>query len=239
MRIKLSFDCVVVPVSYHFMFVSVIKEALKSSNEAYADELYSPELNFIKKNKNFTFSVYLKGFKLENEEFRLQNGLEWIISSPDLQFISLLVDGLNEKKNFQYKGYKLQKKAVSIIPETKVVTETVVFKTLSPLFIKNKDGQGISPTDKEYEESFNYISDKILQNFRGEGLKQPLQFIPMNLEKKVIKEKIGNEENTYYFMAYAGTFLLRGHQEDLEILRQTGCGFRKSHGYGNIEVAYQ
>lgn len=31
-----------------------------------------------------------------------------------------------------------------------------------------------------------------LLNYHGEGLKRPLQFIPMNLTKQVVKEKFDN-----------------------------------------------
>ncbi|SDZ38919.1 CRISPR-associated protein, Cas6 family [Bacillus sp. 166amftsu] len=239
MRLKVSFTCKVIPLSYRFMFVSFIKEALKTSNAVYAENLYIFENKPNKKSKNFTFSVYLKDYVLENDEFLLQNGLDWIISSPDPEFISYLVDGLNEIKEFRYKGYKLQKKNISILPEVKVKSDTVVFRTLSPIFIKDRDGKPLAPTEEGYEENFNYICDMTLRNYHGNGLKKPLQFIPMNLTKQVVKEKFDNTPNHQHFEAYKGTFLLKGDQEDLEILRQIGTSFKKSQGYGCVSVEYQ
>ncbi|WP_336474378.1 hypothetical protein [Bacillus sp. FJAT-51639] len=40
MRLKVSFTCKIIPLSYRFMFVSFIKEALKTSNAVYAENLY-------------------------------------------------------------------------------------------------------------------------------------------------------------------------------------------------------
>ena len=56
MRLKVSFTCKVIPLSYRFMFVSFIKEALKTSNAVYAENLYVFENKPNKKSKNFTFS---------------------------------------------------------------------------------------------------------------------------------------------------------------------------------------
>jgi CRISPR-associated endoribonuclease Cas6 len=200
--------------------------------------LYVHEGRANKQAKPFTFSVYLKSFTYTKDEFQLNNGLDWIVSSPDLTFLSLLMDGLSEIQTFFYKNYQLTKKQITVLPETKVKHDSVVFKTLSPLFIKDQSGRPLLPHEFLYNDSFNYISNMVLQNYQGRGLQRKLEFVPMQMKKCIVKEQIQGRD-LQHFHAYTGTFLLRGCREDLELLRQCGVGYRRSHGYGNIEVVYQ
>jgi len=227
-------------VSYHYLFVSVIKKALSNSSEEKYQELYYYGNKKNKKSKNFTFSVYLKEFKIVENNFIVNDEIKCIISSPDKELMLYIFNGLLALKNFKYKDYELVLQRVNLIKEQLPTEKEVLFKTLSPIAMKNKEGDFIAPNDLEYNLALNYISNEILLNFRGSGLKEPLVFVPLEMKKQVVKQQHHQfdslKESILYINAYRGTFKLCGHTEDLKILTQAGIGFRRNQGFGNVQV---
>lgn len=243
MRLKCEFKTEKIPVAYQFMFVSLIKEALKISNEDYYQKLYfydGDKKN--KKSKNFCFSVYISGFKKEDNIFKVEDKVILYISSPDYEFAFNLYNGLLKMGNFSYKKeYKLTKKNITLIKEKSINSKEVIFNALSPICIKDIDNKPLDINEIEFLKELNYITDKILKNYRGYGLNKKLQFIPLKMKKRVVKEYIKNFENNtgkkdYYINGYMGIFKLIGDIEDLKDIYNLGLGFKRSQGFGMIEV---
>lgn len=224
------------------MFVSMIKEALKAEDEEYLNKLYYFEDKNNKKSKDFTFSVYLKNYQMGKDEININGFVEINISSPNPEFMLKLYNGILKKKTFPYrKIYKMDKLKISIRPEKNISKEELCFKTLSPIYVKDRNGKVLSPTNDEYSKEFNYIQNKILENYRGHGLKKSIQFTPVLMEKKVAKEEIEgfkktSGKNIYYVEAYSGIFKLCGDVQDLKDIYMLGLGFRRNQGFGMIEV---
>ena len=241
-RFKCTFDTEKIPLCYHMMVVSMIKEALKAEDEEYVNKLYYFQNKKNKKSKNFTFSVYLKDYKMDKEEIKINGFVQINISSPDTEFMLKLYNGILKKKSFPYKKiYNMNKLRISIQPEKKILKGELCFKTLSPIYMKNKNGQVVLPTSEEYPKEFNYIQNKILENYRGYGLKESIQFTPVLMGEKVVKEQIEDfkkisGKGIYYVEAYSGIFKLCGDVEDLKDIYMLGVGFRRNQGFGMIEV---
>lgn len=243
MRLRCEFDTRVIPVSYQFMFVSLIKEALKITDENYYKKLYLyKDAQKNKKSKNFCFSVYIKGFLKEQDIFKVMDKVVLNLSTPDYKFALNLYNGLLNLKEFTYKKqYHLVKKKISLVKEKNVHSNEVVFNTLSPICIKDKDNKYMCIEDPKFLVEFKYITNRILENFRGFGLREELKFIPINMKKTVVQEKIKYfQENTgrniYYINSYKGTFKLIGNKEDIKDIYSLGVGFKRSQGFGMIEV---
>jgi CRISPR-associated endoribonuclease Cas6 len=241
-RFRCVFSTEKIPLCYHMMFVSMIKESLKAEDEDYLNKLYYFRDKKNKKSKNFTFSVYLKDYEMNKDEIKINDSVEINISSPDPEFMLKLYNGILKKKTFQYKKmYKINKLRVSIQPEKNISKGELCFKTLSPIYIKDKNGKAVSPKSDEYSKEFNYIQNKILENYRGYGLKEDIQFMPVLMKKKIVKEEIADFKMTsgksiYCVEAYSGIFKLCGAVKDLKDIYMLGVGFRRNQGFGMIEV---
>lgn len=243
MRFKCEFKTECIPVAYQMQMISIIKEALKSINEAYYKSLYSFEEKRNKKSKNFTFGVYLKGFKLNGDTFKIEDRVILNVSSPDSEFMVNLYNGLMNKKFFQYKSFSMELIRVSMVQEKSVDKDEGLFSTVSPLVVKSKEGRFIEFQEDMFEGELNYIADINLKNFRGYGLKKRLEFIPCEgrWHKAVIKEAIKGftdetQKKYLYVNAGKGMFLLRGDREDLNHIYQLGLGFRRNSGFGMLEI---
>lgn len=223
------------------MFVSLIKESIKSFNKDYLDRLYTFEGKQCKRSKPFCFATYYKDFTAEDQMLNIHDKVMLYISTPDYECGINLYNGLLNMRSFQYKGFTLQRLKIGTIKEKNIKQEQAVFKTLSPIFIKDKENKPLTPDDENYEEELNYIVNKCLENCRGYGLKHPIKFQQILMKKTVVKEdirKFTEETNkeVYYVNAYSGIFKLEGDVEDLNLIYQNGIGFRRNQGFGMVEV---
>ncbi len=241
MKIKCEYKTNKFPLMYQMMIVSLIKDSIKQNNKDYYEKLYLYDGKKNKQIKNFTFSVFMNGYEINGEVAEIKNGITVIISTPDLELGINLYNGLLNTKEFRYKSFKIEKQYISLIKEKTINEEEVTFKTLSPIAVKNKEGKFIDINNNDYEKELNYISDLTLKTHRGYGLKQPLKFIPISMRKVVVKEDISGfkqvtSKNIMYVNSYSGIFKLIGAREDLEELYKSGLGYRRSQGFGNVDL---
>jgi len=223
------------------MFAGLIKKAISLSSKEKFEEIYFHEDRKTKRSKNFVFSVFMKGYELKEEHFEVSGKLKCIISSSDSELMLYIYNGLLELQEFRYKGYELVQDRVNFLEEKFPTSSEVVFKTLSPIAMKNKSGRFIAPDDSEYNQNLNYIANEVLQSARGDGLKEPLVLVPLEMKKQVVKLKHQefaglNAKQTLYVNAYRGVFRLKGNPEDLILLVQNGIGFRRNQGFGNVQL---
>lgn len=241
MRLSCEYKTDKLPVANKMMFVSLIKGAINKVNKEYYDRLYNFQDKSNKQIKSFCFAVLLKDFEIENEIINIKDKIILNITTPDYEFGINVYNGLLNIQNFEYKDYVLKRLKINLVKEKFISEGQVVFKTMSPICIKNRKGEFIHIKDADYVDELNYIVDKDLVSHRGYGLKQPLQFEDMRMKKVVVKEEIrGFKENTnksiFYVNAYSGTFKLSGDVEDLNYIYQSGLGFRRSQGFGMVDI---
>lgn len=241
MRVQVSFDTNEIPIAYNMLVVSLIKEALKRSDSNYYKKLFNYKGKKNKKSKNYCFSLDLKNYEIVNHNFMIKGGVIVNFSSPDNEFTFNLCNGLKEINNFKYRVYSLLRKAIVEIKEKKIEDRKVMFETLSPIYIKNKEGIHLSPESESFERELNYISNIILNNYRNYGLREPLYFKSIDMKKRVVKEYVRDFKKItgrkyMYINAYAGRFLLEGDKDDLNDLYKLGISFRRNQGFGMLEV---
>lgn len=240
MRMKVEFKVDKLPIAYNTLFMSVIKEAIRKSDEDYYKNLYYYEDKSNKQTKNFTFSVYVKGYDIENENFIVKDKVILNISTPDLELGLHIYNGLINYPKFIYKAYELKRIRVDLGKEKVIDKNEAVFNALSPICIKARNGKFLNIDDNEYLKEFNYISNEILKNYRGYGLKADLEIENIKLNKVVVKEGLREFKNTtgksyQYVNGYKGRFKLCGNIEDLNDLYKLGVGFKRAQGFGYID----
>jgi len=241
MRLEVVFKSKRIPVSYQFMCTSVIKGAIKNSSEEKFNEIYYFEDKKSKQSKNFVFSVYLKGYEMVEDIFVVKGDIKLNISSPDSELMLYIYNGLLAKKEIFYKGFELSLQRVNLLKEQLPTTNDALFKTLSPIAVKGKEGGFLEVEDEAFGDALNYITDEMLKDYRGYGLKEPLKFTPVGMKKQVVKLKHEefkdlNDDHILYVNAHRGMFRLKGDLEDLKLVTQLGFGFRRSMGFGNIQL---
>lgn len=240
MRIKVAVLADKLPVSYQFLFLSLIKQALQSEDPEYYSRLFFyDDYRSNKVTKNFCYALSLPGFKMVDDEFLSTDGRSaaLFLSSPDVEFVLKLYNGLVKTRSFSYKDYTLKISRITLLKEKAIASSSVVFQTMSPICVKDQEGFYLDYNASNFERELNYIADLIVRNFTGTGLKQPLLFKPLNMTKRVVKlhDKFLNGK-TFYVNSNFGRFQLTGHPRDLNLLYQLGLSFRRSEGFGLLEL---
>ena len=237
MRFTVCFKTDTFPVLYSALGISMIKEALKKEDENYYKELYEGK----KASKNFTFSFYVKDYVKEGDMFVKNDGVYMTISTPDVRFGLNLYNGFNKMGVMQYKEFKLKKERIKIDKEVNIVDESVIIKTLSPIVVSKGKSGYLVIGEEGFNERLNYVMDIVVKNYRGYGLIEPIELLPLKASKVVVKQGLRGfkeETNKEYncIDANRGTFELRGNREDLNLIYKLGLGFRRGQGFGNIKV---
>ena len=247
MKIKINFTTKDkrFPLSYRMMITSLIKNAVEKGDAEYFKDIYYYEEKKNKKIKPFTFSVFFKNFSIEKDIVTINGNGSVLISTCDYNFGINLYNGLLKMKTYDYKkdedGFEIYITNI-ILEREKEINESRIFcKTLSPIHIKDRNNKPLNVNDGKFNAELNYVSNLLLNTFRGEGLKEELFFTPVNMKKIVAKEKITdfkkiNGKDIIYIEGYSGTFYLEGNIQDLRMLMQIGLGFRRSEGFGMIDL---
>lgn len=246
MRVNIRIRASSIDIFYRHTVLSLIKEILRVGDELYKRALYEEKLP-----KPFTFSVFFfhyyiknnqeiqisKKYKVVDKVFVLKDGYFNInLSAYDHTFFNIFLKGLNEIKN---NNITINNKVFLIerfhnIKEQKVANGYTFFKTLSPFVINRKN----IDKPKEY---INSVMDMRLKAIRGNGLKQEISFIPLDIKVKKVKHTLKSLRDKYdkpyiYLNTMSGKFVLKGHQDDLNVIYQAGFLNRASQGFGMLEV---
>ncbi|MGB5823944.1 MAG: CRISPR-associated endoribonuclease Cas6 [Proteocatella sp.] len=240
MKLILEIKCKSFPIASQMLGVSIIKHALSRQSNEYMESMYKYTDGRSNKNtKNFCFAIRAFDYEINGDEFDIKNKVVMVISSPDQEFIIRTYNGLVSNREIKYKHYDLKIQKIYAKMHSPIKREAAVFKTISPIFIKGKDKREIAVDDPNFIEELNYISEKVLVNYRGYGLFEKLEFQPIDMKKKVVKLDIKGFEDKNRILsvdAYEGIFKLKGNSQDLTELNQLGLGFRRGQGFGAIEL---
>ncbi|MGL5616479.1 MAG: CRISPR-associated endoribonuclease Cas6 [Sarcina sp.] len=238
-RVKLIIENLtgVMPRSEMELAGSIEKQILLDANEDIYKELYFFGDKTNKKIKDINSAIYVENYRIEGENIFAKR-FNFFISVYNEEFFKEIVVGALKLKEFSYKKFKFKVVKVEFIELKKIEEDYALFKTMSPLIIKNKEGKFLDIEDENYEELLNYIVNISLENIRGTGLKKRLKFVPMEMKKIVLKEKLREftAREFFYINAYKGQFLLRGDRDDLRAIYKIGLGYRRSMAAGMIEV---
>jgi CRISPR-associated endoribonuclease Cas6 len=244
LRLEVIFDTEQLPLHYHFMFTSIIKKAISVISKEKMEELYYFGDKHNKKSKNFTWSIFMEKFKKDDDVFQIEGSVKWILTSNDHAFLLYLYNGLLSQRAFTYKDFTVKVRNISAKESPVIRSHKCLFRTLSPITVKTKKGDMLSVDDPNFSKEFSYICAKTIENVAGRNIYEPLIFSPKAMKQVVVQLKHDqfqsmNNESILYVKSYNGVFQLEGHPEDLNILSQVGTSFRRSQGFGCIELIKQ
>lgn len=233
MRIKLIFKMDVLPIAKGLGMLSLIKEMVREGSSEYYDWL------FIKNKMNmkpFSYSTFIQNLTIVDDEI-LGTELHVTISSNSYEFMMHLANGSQKKKTYSIGKYKVTLKRKVLLHKKNITKQNVIFKTLSPILIENKDRKPLLTTDKEFSNEFQYIAHLIIKEIYQREPKQPIQVLQTMMTKQVLKENLHQDQDKSLFLTVnKGLLHLHGHPNDLQALYDTGISLRRSLGLGLLEL---
>ncbi|MGX7418963.1 CRISPR-associated endoribonuclease Cas6 [Carnobacterium gallinarum] len=239
MRLKVvcELDSEELPKDYRRKILSLMKIGLNKVNPTAYQELFESN-----KRKNYTWAVFFKNAVFNKET----------ITIPDKQFILNFSTGDAEKSVLFYNAFtellneevKISGKTFQItdveaVPQPKIRTNHVIFKTLSPIVVREHS----QSTKKDWFWSVTQNETKFLDVLKQnllyklesnseESLKtdiEQLSFKPIKMKKTVVSHYDKQIEGSI------GTFELTGASYLLNEFQQSGVGSVTGGGFGFVE----
>jgi len=227
-------------------FISFLKKTFQKSSEEKYNSLFTT-----KKLKPYVFSPFL-GEKFKENIIGPQ--ISFIFSSGDNEIITIFWNGILQLKkekqdNIILNNKKFYLKDIKLLPEKKINSKKVLFKTIGISIMTDPDS---SPADfknwfivpeKENLRTFNEILKK--------RVKQKYKILKnIEIEPKVKFSLYEKDGKTFidetiiplfggFVRGFRGYFFLEGNPEILKFLYDYGFGVRTGQGFGLLEIVKQ
>lgn len=265
MRIKVTIKTSKLPIIYRHRFISLIKECLKISDFEYKENLYKNKFS-----KPFTFSLLMPSTKqIKKEEIKIDNSftivdgvfyftenMNLFISSSDYEFIMHLYNGLLKLKTFDFSSENemlvnseriyLEIKEIELLNDKKIKSNTITFKTNSPVIIEDEQDKPVSYDSEKINDYINKITNTIFKSTFKRELNEKLyfEFDKNDLNKQVIKHtlkdfRLHTQKPLMFLTGFRGKFKLSGHEDDLTLIYKTGLGNKTNQGFGMLDIVGQ
>jgi len=226
------------PVDYRSMLLALFKNSF--SENAFDRKIYFTDNEHRNHDlRPFTFAVYFSNPKFCKDEVLLETEVFTVnFSTPDFETAIMLYNGLLANKNtpFEYKhDYKIQLETIHLNRQEKlIVRNEAVFKSLSPVVVKESDLTNnrdifYSPEDGQFFDFLNRNCIMKAENF----LKKRLDLTDF---EAISYKKIPVRLKGHFVEAYQGFYRLQGEPELLNLLYQLGLGAKNGYGFGMLEV---
>lgn len=233
MRIQFEFAIDKMPLAYRLGMLSMVKEMIKKGSPAYFEKVFQAQSQ---KMKPFSFATYIKDLQIEKDEIYGQS-LHLTVSSPSYEFIMYLMNGSEREHTYRYKDYSFTLKRKRLLPKPPTFSSNVLFKTLSPLLIEDKEKSPILSTDTDFEKELNYYASLLVEEIYQRPLQRPINVLHTSMKKVVIKEELHQvEKGPIYLTGNQGLIQLEGDPVDLQAIYDSGLGRRSSLGFGLLEI---
>ncbi len=227
-EIKFLLDEKKILLDYRRKFMSYIKSILDLYDTSIKDKFYDTN-----QAKEFAFSVYLPIQNFGKEEIILKgNEIKLFLSihtmEDSLHFTNAILGSMN--KTYPIGQNKM--KVISIRPmrEKQIRGNSVIFKTMAPIAIREHDNQWFHDFD---EKGIEILKENTIANLKEkfpEKYLRELSFVPYEIKRTVVKNY------DIRFPVSNGVFKVEGKKEILDYLYKTGIGSKSSAGFGMVEV---
>ncbi|MFV0578609.1 MAG: CRISPR-associated endoribonuclease Cas6 [Fusobacterium ulcerans] len=222
-----------IALDYNRKILSLFKKALENYKLEIKDYFYGDP-----KEKDMTFSCYLPIEKIEENKiflkenkFKITLSLEKTIEA--IHFYNALIIGKNLK--FDFGNNKAEILDVKSLKEKEINSEIIMFKTLSPILVREKP----KDSNKSWyyvlneEKAMEVLKKNLIYTLKNKFLIkdiEDLEIIPIDIKKVII---------TYYnfkLPATKGIIVIKGKKEILNYFYKAGFASRKSSGFGMLEI---
>jgi len=232
MRCVFSFQIDHFPIRYRLLLLSYIKETVRSQSEEFYRSFF---VEREKETKRFSFASYFPNIQTE-KDLIISDSLNLTVSSSNIEMMIYLINGIQQKREYQYKGSTIRFTGMKMIKEKSITQSQVWFKTLSPILVESKEKKPLLVSDDNFEKELNIISSKMMNSNYGRPLYQPIKILKHNMKKSVVKENLHQTSGDLFFTGNTGQFLLEGDPRDLNVFYSDGIALRSNQGFGCLDI---
>ncbi|AIC16848.1 CRISPR-associated endoribonuclease Cas6 [Nitrososphaera viennensis] len=232
MRFSVTYDVTgpaELPIDYRAGFVSLIKTALDKARSATSQSIDTAPLSFAIR---FDRRPIIKDKKII-----IGSNVRLYVSSASLMLGTLLYNSLLSIKEFPIYDTQIANPLVSHIKEEQLKRDCVIFATLSPIVIRHyqKRDQHVLPNEEGFTESFQNALSEEWALHNGDRLEDygRISFEILKF-KKVVMTHYGG-----LVLGFTGVLRMDAAPHVLKFFYQAGIGYRRSNGFGFVEVDVQ
>ena len=226
-----------IPKDKNRMFLSFIKHNLSKNNKRCFEKLYGKGIT---DRKSFALASYLPGAIFNENTITIPNKkIKLTISVVDMELgVEIFKSMMGSVNNtYKYKDGELTTKSVKLLREKRIENSTEIFKTLSPIVIRDH----VREDNKDW---FYDLNDSKGQELFVRNLKFQLEeempeskYFLDELEVEVLKNKKTVSKN-YGINVQCNLCVIKinGKSEILEHIYKSGVGSFKSQGFGLLDI---
>ena len=226
-----------IPKDKNRMFLSYIKHCLSRNNKRCFEQLYGEGIT---DRKSFAIASYLPGAIFNENTITIPNNkIKLTISVVDMglgiEIFNSVMGSVNN--TYKYKDCELTTKSVKLLREKRIETSVEIFKTLSPIVVRDHVKQ--DNKDWFYDLSESKGQEIFLRNLKyqlEEDMPESKYFLD-ELEVEVLKNKKTVSKN-YGINVQCNLCVIKinGKSEILEHIYKSGVGSFKSQGFGLLDI---
>lgn len=227
-EVELMLDSTSIRKDYRRCIVSVIKQCLSEED---FDEIYKE-----RKLRSFTFSPFIKTDSFSKDKIILKDKKIKVFFSTDSMtdgWILINSFRMNKGKELNFGKGKVILEKVGTLVEKEIEDDIILFKTMSPICIREQLDQTKSWYHDLDEKGIEVLKENIKHQLKYEFPKlllEELKIKPLKIKRTII---------TNYEIQYPvtlGTLIISGDKKILEKLYKSGLGSKTSLGLGMLEV---
>ena len=237
---RLKIECVldnnIIFTDYRRKILSFFKKSL----QVYCEEIKEKYYDSFHE-KNMTFSCYLPIEKIEDDKFYLKGttfkifiGFDSIIDG--IHFYNAFVTAKKKNLKFKFDENNFKIKNINKLPEKEIKEDIAIFKTLSPIVIREqieKEGEKKEWFHLLDEKGIEILKKNMCYSLREKftlGELEALEIKPIEVRKTVV--------NFYKikFPATNGKLVIKGDKKILNYLYRAGISSKCPSGFGMLEL---
>lgn len=222
-----------IPMDYRRIIISFFKNAIsKYLDGHFYNELYSEGA----KEKNFVWAIRFNRPKFNGDIIELKdNEMRIILKFGDANTALIYYSSLLDQKNINFNigdNNQLTLKEIRMVPEKEIIEDTVEFKIISPICLRQHD-------EEKNKDWYVSIGDENFGIELNKKLKEDLKYYDKEIDsllfnfsnlKKVVVKAYGIK-----IAATIGTFVVKGDLKVLNHIKDRGLGSRRNSGFGMVE----
>ena len=217
------------PLNYREDFMSLLKSALKLSNNELYKKLFNDRII-----KPYTWAIrFDRRPIIQNGSFKIGHKLNFYFSINSSIIGTYVYNGLILMKEFPLSnGNKIVQSKAIHIDDKKINSYDVTFYTLSPIIIRqyNKSNYTILPDQQEFDLSMKESILRQWKYFTNQELDLDFKFTIKKWKKAAVNHYGG------IIFGFYGIIRAESGHELLNLLYQIGFGHRRSQGFGMMEI---
>jgi CRISPR-associated endoribonuclease Cas6 len=172
---------------------------------------------------------------IEGNKMLCGNKLSLLFSSDEETLITAFYNGLKAKQKITIgENYPItfELEHIQLLPLKKIVTNKVLFRTMSPILVNDKGSNldYLSPAKPEFSRAFKEIIALQANYFQIPCTEEMIDF-EINAMKKL---PLSHYKQT--MTSWLGEFVLEAPTDVLQLVYDTGIGVRRSQGFGMLEI---